>query len=308
MATVLISGGTGMIGTALTKSLLAKGYEVIILTRNAPKDNQGQNVQYAQWDVEKQTIDENAVKKADYIIHLAGAGVADKRWTEERKKEIVGSRVNSGKLLVKALNEIPNNVKAFIAASAIGWYGPDKTLINTKPFTETAPPHSDFLGITCKQWEASIEPIAAMGTRLVILRTGIVLGNGGGAYPEFKKTLKLRVASILGGGKQVVSWIHIDDLVAMYLYALENEHCKGVYNAVAPHPVTNAALVQTIGAVNYSPYVCVHVPQFVLRIMLGEMSVEVLKSATVSAEKFLQAGFVFTHPEIEQAVENLEKE
>ncbi len=297
-----------MVGTVLTKSLVAKGYDVIILTRNSSTEKPMHKVQYAQWDIDKQTIDENAIKKADYIIHLAGAGVADKRWTEKRKKEIVDSRVNSGKLLVKVLNEIRNDVTAVISASAIGWYGPDKNMGNTKPFVETDAAGKDFLGTTCKKWEASIEPITATGRRLVILRTGIVLGKSGGAYPEFKKTLKLRVASILGSGKQVVSWIHVDDLVAMYVYALQNESCKGVYNAVAPHPVTNAALVQTIGAVKYSPYVCVHVPQFVLKLMLGEMSVEVLKSATVSAEKILQAGFVFTYSKIEAAVENLEKE
>jgi uncharacterized protein len=305
MASILITGGTGLIGTALSRRLIKDGHEVIVLSRSA-KQHSGK-LRYAQWDVEKGEIDKEALASADYIVHLAGANVAEKRWTAQRKKEIVDSRVQSGELLVKTLSEIPNRVKAVVSASAIGWYGPDPQLPNPKPFTEFDPPHNDFLGQTCVRWEAAIAPVMRLQKRLVYLRTGIVLSNEGGAYPEFKKTLPLHVASILGNGKQVVSWIHIDDQVQMYVDALFNPKWQGVYNAVAPAPASNKAIITTIAETSYKPYVTVSVPQFVLKAMLGEMSIEVLKSTTVSAEKVLGEGFQFRYPTIKEAVYNLEK-
>lgn len=304
MANILITGGTGLIGTALSRRLIEDGHEVVVLTRSG-KQQKGK-LRYAQWDVEKGSIDKEGVASADYIVHLAGANVAEKRWTAQRKKEIVDSRVQSGALLVKALSEIPNRVKAVISSSAIGWYGPDPQVPNPKPFTEFDPPHNDFLGQTCVQWETAIAPVMRLQKRLVYLRTGIVLSKEGGAYPEFKKTLPWRVASILGNGKQVVSWIHIDDLVRMYMEAMFNEKWQGVYNAVAPQPVSNKAIITTIAETSYKPYVTIPVPQFVLKMMLGEMSIEVLKSTTVSAEKVLAGGFQFQYSSIGAAVQNLE--
>ncbi|HEV7620896.1 MAG TPA: NAD-dependent epimerase/dehydratase family protein, partial [Flavisolibacter sp.] len=189
MDTILITGGTGLIGTSLTKALTEKGYKVIILTRNVEKNKPLKNVTYASWNVEKQYIDPEAIKKSQYIIHLAGENVASKKWTEERKKEILESRIKAGSLLIKALKDIPNNIKAVVSASAIGWYGSDPQIPNPKPFVETLLPSQDFLGRTCEQWESSIMPVNNLGKRLVILRTGIVLSNDGGAYTEFKKTL-----------------------------------------------------------------------------------------------------------------------
>lgn len=303
MKTILITGGTGMVGRALTKALLAQGHHVIIMSRKKQETNNPQ-LTMAAWNVEQQTIDAGAISRADYIIHLAGAGVADKRWTAARKKEIADSRVRSGELLVKALGEIPNKVKAVVSASAIGWYGPDPSVPNPHPFTEEAPPHTDFLGQTCLQWEQSTEPIAAMGIRLAKLRIGIVLSSDGGALKEFVKPLKFGVASVLGSGRQVVSWIHIDDLVQLFIYALENDHISGVYNAVAPQPVTNQQLIQAIAKIRNHFYITLPVPAFVLKLMLGEMSIEVLKSATVSAGKIQQAGFVFRYTEAGEAMKS----
>jgi uncharacterized protein (TIGR01777 family) len=304
MATVLITGGTGLIGTALTKALVQKGYEVIILSRSRKSSIQ-KNISYAVWDVNSQTIDEEAVKRTDYIVHLAGANVGEKRWTDERKKEIVDSRVDSGRLLVKALSEIPNKVKAIISSSAMGYYGPDAETPNPKPFVETDPPHNDFLATTVVQWEAAIEPVKNLEKRLVLFRTGIVLSNEGGAYKEFKKPLQFGLASILGSGKQTVSWIHIDDLVRLYIEAIENEKYNGVYNAVAPNPVSNKELIKEIARQTRKLHITANVPSAVLKMALGEMSIEVLKSTTVSSGKVQKEGFQFLYPTIQNAVKKL---
>lgn len=293
-----------MIGKALTAMLVSKGYEVIILSRSA-KETKEAGVSFAVWDVEKGTIDKNAVAKADYIIHLAGANVAEERWTKKRKEEIVESRTKSGALLVKALRENENKVKALINASAIGWYGPDSKA-NTG-FKEGAPAYDDFLGNTCKVWEESTKAAETPGRRVVYLRTGIVLSKDGGAYAEFRNPLKFGIAAILGSGKQIISWIHIDDLCRMYIYAIAHE-ISGVYNAVAPKPVSNKSLTLEIAKkVKGKSFIPVHAPTFVLKMMLGEMSVEVLKSTTVNNDKIKSVGFSFLYPSAEAAVNAIEK-
>jgi uncharacterized protein (TIGR01777 family) len=307
MATILITGGTGLIGKALTNALLEKNYKVIILSRGLVGEQAGaSNPSYAVWDINGQEIDKAAIGDADYIIHLAGAGVADKRWTKKRKQEIVNSRVKGSELIVKALQEIPNKVKAVITASAIGWYGPDPVIPNPKPFREGDTNDNAFLGKTCKLWEESLVPISKMGKRLVKLRTGIVLSKDGGALKEFKNPLRFGVAAILGSGKQVISWIHIDDLVRLYIAAIEDQNMNGVYNAVAPGPVSNKKLTLHLARIQKGKFfIPIHVPSFVLKIVLGEMSVEVLKSATVSCDKVHYGGFVFLFPGIEAALANL---
>ena len=306
MKTVLITGGTGLIGKALTKVLLGKNYHVIILSREP--DNQQpttNNLSHAQWNIKDQTIDKEAITKTDYIIHLAGAGIADKRWTKKRKQEIVDSRVKSGELIAKALKENPNKVKAVISASAIGWYGPDPSIPNLHPFTENDPADKGFLGNTCWQWENSLEAVTDLNIRLVRLRTGIVLSNEGGAVKEFLKPIRFGIAAILGDGKQIVSWIHIDDLVNLYIYAIENEGMNGAYNAVAPNPVSNKTLTLQLARVKKGKFfIPVHVPSFALKLVLGEMSIEVLKSATVSCSKIVNEGFSFLRPSIDEALGN----
>ena len=304
MATVLVTGGTGMIGKALTAALQQRGDKVIVLTRGK-KEASNSAITFAQWDLQKQTIDAAAVQQADYIVHLAGANVGAGRWTKERKKEIRDSRVQSGNLLVKALQEIENNVKAVVSMSAIGWYGADAAGPHPQPFVETDAPDNSFLGETCRQWEASISPVQQLLKRLVIFRAGIVLSSEGGAYKEFKKPLQAGVAGILGSGNQVVSWIHVEDMVRLLLFAIDTNELQGVYNAVAPQPVTNKELVTQMGK-EKGFFIPVTVPAFGLKIALGEMSVEVLKSTTVSAQKITQAGFVFNFPTIEKAISDLQ--
>ena len=315
MPSVLITGGTGLVGTAVKALLEHKGYEVVLLTRRkTPLKGQ------AHWDINAGTIDSAAIAAADYIIHLAGAGVADKRWSTARKQEILDSRTKSSALLVKALQETPNKVKAVISASAIGWYGPDGNIYSndthniegtSQGFVETDPSYPDFLGTTCAAWEASIAPVtnntSGLQKRLVCLRTGIVLSKNGGALKEFLKPLAVRMAAVLGNGKQMISWIDVRDLAKMFVYALENENISGSYNAVAPAPVSNKTLTQTLAKVLYGKfYITTYVPSFVLKIMLGEMSIEVLKSTTVSAQKILNAGFVFDYPTITNSLSTLD--
>ena len=315
MATVMITGGTGMIGTALSALLADNGYNVIILSRNpletaarhnylerqSPFRHNGR-VYYSRWDIDNPHLDSSALAEADYIIHLAGAGVADKRWTSARKKEILESRTKSSSLLVKAMKDHTNKVKAVISASAIGWYGPDKG----RPFMEDDPPAGDFLGQTCLEWEKSIEPVEAMGKRLVKLRLGIVFSNEGGALKEFRKPLRTGVAAILGKGDQVISWVHIEDICRAFMFALEDKNLAGTYNVVSPYPVNNKQLTLTLAwHITNKRHFMVHVPEFALKIALGEMSTEVLKSATVSSDKLQKAGFTFNFPTLESAINNL---
>lgn len=306
MQTVLITGGTGLIGQALTKMLVEKDYSVIILTRRKDAQQASSRVSYAEWDPVKQTIDLGAIQCADYIINLSGAGVAEKRWTEKRKKEIADSRVKSGEMLVKTLRENPHHVKALISISGIGWYGPDPSIPNPHPFTEDAPADKAFLGETCRRWEASLTPLKSLGIRLVICRAGIVLSNKGGAFVEFLRPVRFRLATILGNGKQVLSWIHEKDLCNIFMEAICNEKWSGVYNAVTPNPVNNKTLVLEMARKrNGSFFLPIWVPTFMLKLILGELSIEVLKSATVSTSKILGEGFQFSYPTLQSALNDL---
>lgn len=304
--TVLISGGTGSIGSYLIPFLTEKGYACTVLTRNIPKEQLPQTT-YALWDIENQTIDRKAIETADFIIHLAGANVAEKRWTDKRKKEILESRTKSAGLLVSSLRTIPNKVKLFISASAIGYYGPDTKLSKKTGFKEDAPPSEDFLGQTCMHWEDSVKKAGELPIETVIFRQGIVLTEEDGALQKFMQPLTFGIATILGNGKQTISWIHVRDLCRMYLLAMESR-LSGVFNAVSPNPVSNESFVLSLANKKRGKsFIPVHVPKFVLKLALGEMSIEVLKSATVSSDKIRSKGFQFVFPSTEAAFSDLLK-
>ena len=314
MPAVLITGGTGLIGNALSNYLLNKGYEVIILTRNPratrrkiPGDIHINNLSFASWNIRKQTIDSDSISRADYIIHLAGAGVADRRWTKRRKRIIVESRTKNSEFIVNALHDIPNKVKAVISASAIGWYSPTPIPAESREKrTESDPPDPGFLGETCRLWEQSISPITEMNIRLVKLRIGIVLGNAGGALRSFMKPVRFGIAPIAGSGVQMISWIHIGDLCRIFFEAMTNESWQGVYNAVAPNPVSNKMLITELAKKRKGKFFLpLHIPSFLLKIILGGMSIEILKSTDVSAEKVKNTGFQFLYPTINAAFQEL---
>lgn len=306
MPTVMITGGTGMVGQNLTTALISKGYHVIILSRTQAKKDLPENNKTAVWNVATQEIDKKSLSEADYIVHLAGAGVMDKKWTKHYKNKIIASRTKTSELLVKSLSGNSNKVKAVISASGIGWYGPDADPGQSRPFIESDKPDKNFIGETCRLWEQSIEPVEQLGKRLVKLRFGIVLSKKSGALEEFKKPLRFGIAGILGSGKQVISWIHIDDVCRLIIYAIENEHLRGSYNAVAPVPVTNKEFMLKLADLyRHHFYIPVHVPRLFLKLYLGERSIEILKSTTVSDEKIKAEGFTFLYPTIGPALKQL---
>lgn len=307
MSTILITGGTGMVGTRLTEILLERGHEVIILSRNPlPAAQLPKGVQHAKWDIGKKYIDPEAFASADHIIHLAGAGVADKRWNTKRKAEIVNSRADSGALLVHAMQTITNKIQSVHSASGIGWYGADTPQSLKSGFTEEAPADTEFLGETCRIWEENIQGVSSLGKRLTIFRIGIVLSNSGGALVEFKKPIRFGFAAILGNGQQNISWIHVDDLCEFFLKAIGDTAMQGVYNAVSPETVTNKQLTLMLAkTMRGSFFIPMHVPAFLLQWVLGEMSIEVLKSAKVNSFKTQGTGFKYQYPTLAEAIKQL---
>lgn len=298
MSKVLISGGSGNVGKRLTQLLQKKGYQVAILSTRKSYKHKSAEVYY--WNVSDGYIDEKALENTDYIIHLAGAGVADSRWTEARKQEIYDSRIQTTRLFREYLSKKKYPLKAFISTSAIGIYEKDTNEI----LKESTKPAQNFLAKVCIDWEAEAEKIKETGARVAIIRTGIVLDTNGGALKEMLKTAPAFL-STLGSGSQIYSWIHNDDLCNMYIYALENENVAGAYNGVAPKAISQKAIMQAIKKAKYPLAPILPAPAFVLKIALGEMSEVVLGSQHCSAEKIEKAGFQFKFPDIDSAVKDL---
>ncbi len=302
MKTIGITGGTGLVGVHVASLLIAKSYNVVLFSRNPKLRAPLSGCTMAHWDPSTQVCDVEAIRSLDGVIHLAGEPVAGKRWTDAQKKRIVESRVEGTRFLVSQLRLHGANCRTFIGASATGFYGPDD--VETEAFREDANACEDFLGTTCRQWEQE-EHAATELMRTVTLRLGIVLAREGGAFAEFVKPFSFGIRPVLGSGKQVISWIHVADLAQMIVFALERSDINGVYNAVAPNPVSNRGLMKTIGNLRGGFQIPISVPTFALKVLLGEMSIEVLKSCTVSCEKIQAAGFKFAYPEISEAVESL---
>ena len=296
---VLISGGSGFIGSHLTGLLIANGYSVSILSRSE-KQNKG-DISYYKWDVANQTIDENAVLNADFIIHLAGENIAEKRWTAKRKAEIIDSREKSTQLLYAVLRKNNKKLDAFISASAIGIYG----AINGEEIcSEDTAYANDFLGYTCQKWEGAIDFIENLNIRTVKIRTGLVLGKNDGFLKKLIPLFQFRLGSALGSGKQYMPWIHVDDLCAIYLQAVMNPNMEGAYNAAVLDNTTNSIFSKTLARIfGYSIWLP-NVPAFVLKLVMGEMAVIVLTGRRVSSDKIEQTGFQFQFKNLEEAIRN----
>jgi len=299
MTTVLITGGTGLVGKELTRQLKAKGYAVIHLSRTTNKNTE--TLTYY-WDYTKDLIEPEAIEKADYIIHLAGENVSGKRWTTNRKKQIIDSRVRTAELLLKIIKEKNKPLKAFITASGSNYYG---TITCDKIFSETDVAATDFLGETCKQWEAAADHFKNAGIRTVKIRTGVVLTRHNGALEKIALPVKLGIGSALGSGKQYIPWIHIDDLCSIYIKAIEDEKMQGAYNAVAPQHVTNKDFGRTIAEVLKKPFWFPAIPAFIIKLVFGEMGNIVLKGSRLSSEKIKNAGYQFKFTSLESALRNL---
>lgn len=265
---ILITGGTGMIGHRLTELLLAKGHKVSYLSR---KKEKLPNVEVFQWDIQKGYIEEGALEAADYVVHLAGAGIADKRWTDEQKKEIIDSRIQPIELINSYLQKNNIQLKGFISASAIGIYGGDTGDVRLDENSELG---NDFLAECTKLWEIHAKKMTNTA-RIVSVRIGIVLSEKGGALPKLVQPIRLGFGAALGSGKQFMSWIHVDDLCEIFVKALEDDTMQGPYNAVAPNPVTNQEMTSVAAQVLKKPLWLPNVPSFALKLVFGEMGIVV---------------------------------
>lgn len=286
---ILITGGTGFIGQALQAYLHALGHQTRVLSR---KDG---------WDIQRAYLAEDALENIDAIVHLAGAGIAEGRWTEARKKELIHSRVASTRLLAEALKTRQHRVHTFVSASAIGFYGADS---GEAICTETSPAGDDFLSACTLAWEQAVDAI--QGPRVVKLRIGLVLGANGGIFPVLARPIRWFAGVILGRGTQGQSWIHIQDLVKMFACALTDERAEGVYNAVAPEPVTHEEMTRQIAKAYRRPIWWPHVPAWALRLVLGEMSVLVTGGNFVSSQKIQKdLQFTFTYTRLAEALKEI---
>lgn len=294
---VLISGGTGFIGKRLTDLLIQNGYSVSILSRSERRNTA--DVFYYKWDVSKGFIEEEAVLKADCIVHLAGENIAEKPWTSERKKAIIESREKSIRLIFDVLRKNQKKLDAFVSASGIGIYG----AINGEEIcNENTAPVNDFLGVTCQKWEAAADTVESLGIRVVKIRTGLVLGKDDGFLKKLSPVFKFRLGSALGSGKQYMPWIHVDDLCAIYLEALINSAMNGPYNAAIYDNTTNTVFSKTLTKIyGYSIWLP-NVPSFLIKMGLGEMAQIILTGRRVSSEKIEKTGFKFKFASLEQAL------
>jgi uncharacterized protein (TIGR01777 family) len=296
---ILITGASGLIGSRLTQTLRKRGDHVTHLGRSGKVASGAQSFI---WDIKRQHVDPDALSGVDTIIHLAGAGVAEKRWTPGRKKEILESRTLSTRLLYETLRNQKHGVKNFISASGIGYYGFGDA---SQAFTEVSKPGFDFLAQVTRQWEDEADKISALGIRVVKIRIGIVLSEKGGALKELAKPVRWLAGSPLGSGDQIISWIHVDDLCGIFMKAIDDEGMHGAYNAVAPNPVTNRELTKSIGQALHKPVFLPAIPGALLKMLLGEMSEMVLEGNNVSPARILQTGYAFRFTTVDEALTDL---
>lgn len=304
---IVIAGGSGFLGRALSARLRAAHHDVVVLTRDAeparregPRDSGSRTVRYAPWTPNGETGGwAREIDAADALVNLAGAGIADKRWTAARKRILWNSRILSTKSLVKALRTVARRPAVLIQGSAAGYYG---AFENGPLIDETSPPGSDFLAKLCVAWEAEAEPAATLGCRLVIARSSVVLSRDGGALPRMMLPFRLFAGGPMGSGRQVMSWIHIDDWIEMVLWAIEKSTVSGPVNLAAPQPVTSAEFSRALGRAMHRPS-WLPVPGFALRLIVGEMANDaLLLGHRILPKRAQELGYIFRHPGVDEAL------
>lgn len=301
MANILITGGSGLIGSFLSRELINKGHQVAILSR---KINSKLQFKTFLWDYKNQEIDREAILFADYIIHLAGENIGNKRWSHNRKQQIIDSRVVSGELLLESLIKHQKKIKAFITASAIGYYG---SITSDKIYTETDLNANDFIGYTCNLWESVADKFENIGIRTVKIRTGVVLTREKGALEKMMYPLKFRIGAILGDGKQYLPWIHVHDLCNIYIRAIENPEINSAYNATAPEHVNYKSFIKQLALSLKINTLNIKIPTLIIKLIFGEMSQILLNGSRISSDKLIKTGYQFKFSTLKSALADLKK-
>ena len=296
---VMLTGAGGLIGKTLAPLIGMEGYELVVLYRDE-RPATGNN--FFRWNPGEGYIEPGAFEGVTHIIHLAGAGIGDRRWSKPRKREIVDSRVESARLLYDYAKKECTNAKCYITASGTGYYG---SITSDKIFTETDQPGDDFLATTCVKWEDTAGLFGSAGIRSVVVRTGVVLSPAGGFVEKVTSPMKAGIAAWFGDGRQYIPWIHINDICRIYLKALSDDSMSGVYNAVAPGTVTQKELILALKRRKKIPAVAAGIPTILVRAMFGEMSSMLLQGSRVSPSALITAGFDFNYPTAAEAVSTL---
>jgi uncharacterized protein (TIGR01777 family) len=296
---VLITGGSGLIGSHLTARLLTEGFIVSHLSRTGIPVK---GVSVYKWNPEMKMIDSDALKKANYIIHLAGTNIGEKRWTKKRKEEIVRSRVDSSVFLFDSVKNQSADLKAFISASATGYYG---SSTSDKIYTENDPPATDFLATTCRQWEESADLFSSFGIRTVKIRSSMVLEKTSLALLKLLKPVKMGFIIRLGNGLQYMPWIHIEDLCGIYIKAIKDLNMDGAYNAVSTDNTNQISFMKSLSEINNRFNFMIPVPSIILKVVIGEMSKIVLEGSRISSQKIVNAGYRFVYPDLEGALNDI---
>lgn len=299
MATVLVTGGTGLIGTALTQALLHAGHSVHLLSRSSAPERNG--LRTFRWSPASGEVDPQTWNGVEHVVHLAGAGIADKRWTQARVDELINSRADTARLLRRSAEQAGARISTMVSAAGINYYG---AFTSDRILTEQDPPGTDTIGRISKVWEEAVDE---WGThcRVVKLRTPVVLSRSGGALAKLAAPVRFGLGSPMGSGRQWMPWVHLDDLVSIYMQALFDARYQGAYHVNSGHDVTNAEFMRTLSRVLGRPFFAPAVPAVVLRIALGELSAILLEGTRASNARLLGTGFSFAHPRLEDALRDL---
>jgi len=294
---VLITGGSGLIGRYLSDHFIQKGFNVTHLSRNP---SQTGAIKSFFWDPSKDIIDPDSLRNAKYIIHLAGANIGSGRWSNKRRQEIAGSRIKTADLILSTLNKNNFRPEAFISASATGYYG---SLTSENIFTESDPPSDDFLGTVCRQWEEAAGRFSNEGIRTVVIRTGVVMDRNDGALSRLVAPARFGIFPIVGSGRQYMPWIHPADLTKVYFRAVTDPSMAGPYNAVAPDMVNHREFMRTLSVVMKKSFIQLPVPGAILKLMMGESATVALEGSRVSPLRLMSTGFSYSYPGLPEALE-----